>query len=171
MHFSLCCLQIIVTIHWLLSSRASWCNPRATPIPWAKPYHALDLHCYHLFSSNFCLFFQSLSSSSIHQVTFQFFLSSNSLGLSSITSNAIPIHRVSSFTCCVWFFFFFLPQNYFGSFFFLFFFLGLHPQHMPVSQARGQFRAVAAGLCYSHSNDRSELCLPPTPQLRAMPDP
>ena len=37
------------------------------------------------------------------------------------------------------------------------------------SQARGQIRAVAAGLCLSHSNTRSEPCLRPTPQLKATP--
>ena len=39
------------------------------------------------------------------------------------------------------------------------------------SQAKGRIRAVAAGLCHSHSNTRSELCPQPTPQLTAMPDP
>ena len=39
------------------------------------------------------------------------------------------------------------------------------------SQARGQIRAVAAGLHHSHSNTESEPRLPPTPQLAAMPNP
>ena len=39
------------------------------------------------------------------------------------------------------------------------------------SQARGRIRAVAAGLCYSHSNSGSELRLGPTPQLTATLDP
>ena len=39
------------------------------------------------------------------------------------------------------------------------------------SQARGQIGAVAAGLCQSHSNVRTELRLRPTPQFTAMPDP
>ena len=39
------------------------------------------------------------------------------------------------------------------------------------SQARGQIRATAAGLCHSHSNITSELRLRPTPQLRQHPDP
>ena len=39
------------------------------------------------------------------------------------------------------------------------------------SQARGLIRAVAAGLCHSHSNARSDLRLRPTPQLMAMLDP
>ena len=39
------------------------------------------------------------------------------------------------------------------------------------SQARGQIRAIAAGLHHSHSNAGSELCLQPTPQLMAMLDP
>jgi len=39
------------------------------------------------------------------------------------------------------------------------------------SQARGRIRAVAADLYHSHSNSGSELCLQPTPQLKAMPAP
>ena len=39
------------------------------------------------------------------------------------------------------------------------------------SQARGLIRAVAAGLCHSHSNARSEPNLLPTPQLTATLDP
>ena len=39
------------------------------------------------------------------------------------------------------------------------------------SQARGLIRAAASGLCHSHSKAGSEPCLPPTPQLMAMPDP
>ena len=39
------------------------------------------------------------------------------------------------------------------------------------SLARGQIRATAAGLHQSHSNLGSELCLQPTTQLTAMPDP
>ena len=37
------------------------------------------------------------------------------------------------------------------------------------SQARGQIRAVAAGL--HHSNTGSKMNLPPIPQLMATPDP
>ena len=39
------------------------------------------------------------------------------------------------------------------------------------SQARGQIRAVAAGLHHNHSNMESEPGLLPTPQLTATPDP
>ena len=39
------------------------------------------------------------------------------------------------------------------------------------SQARGLIGATAASLCHSHSNARSELCLWPTLQLPATPDP
>ena len=39
------------------------------------------------------------------------------------------------------------------------------------SQARGPIRALAASLYHSHSNARSEPCLPSTPQLTATPDP
>ena len=38
-------------------------------------------------------------------------------------------------------------------------------------QARGQIRAITAGLRHSHSNTGSEVRLPPTPQLMAMLDP
>ena len=36
------------------------------------------------------------------------------------------------------------------------------------SQARGWIRAIATGLCHSHSNTGSKLSLQPTPQLSAM---
>ena len=39
------------------------------------------------------------------------------------------------------------------------------------SQARGQIKAVDAGLCQSHSNAGSEEYLQPTPQLMATLDP
>ena len=51
----------------------------------------------------------------------------------------------------------------------MFVFLGLHPYGG--SQARGLIGAIGAGLCHSQSNMGSELCLQPTPQLTAMPDP
>ena len=47
----------------------------------------------------------------------------------------------------------------------------LAPEACGGSQARGRVRAVAAGLCQSHSNTRSEPRLRPTPQLMATPDP
>ena len=50
---------------------------------------------------------------------------------------------------------------------FLFFFLSFQG----LTQARGQFGAVATGLHHSHSNTRSELRLWSTPQLIATPDP
>ena len=45
------------------------------------------------------------------------------------------------------------------------------PMEYGGSRARGLVGAVAAGLCYSHSNAGSEPHLQPTTQLRAMPDP
>ena len=39
------------------------------------------------------------------------------------------------------------------------------------SQPRGLIGAAAAGLCLSHSNAGSELCLRPTPQLTSVLDP
>ena len=38
-------------------------------------------------------------------------------------------------------------------------------------QARGLIGAIAASLLQSHSNAGSKLCLGPTPQLTATPDP
>ena len=63
------------------------------------------------------------------------------------------------------FLFYFLTFNFFLSF------LGLHAQHMEVPRLGGQIRPTAAGLHSSHRNARSEPCLLPTPQLRAIPDP
>ena len=62
------------------------------------------------------------------------------------------------------------------SFLFLFLFVHLfnfRATHVAFgsSQARGQIRAVVAGLHRSHSNSGSEAGLLPTPQLTAMPDP
>ena len=62
-----------------------------------------------------------------------------------------------------------LFKMHFISFYFVF--LGLHPWHMEVPRIGLKIRAVAAGLCHSHGNARSELCLQPTPQLPATPDP
>ena len=39
------------------------------------------------------------------------------------------------------------------------------------SQAKGKIRAVAAGLCHSHSNAGQEPHLQPTPQLMETLDP
>ena len=62
-----------------------------------------------------------------------------------------------------------------GKFSFFFFFVFCHFSDSSVayggSQARRLIRAVATGLCHSHSNTRSELSLQPTPQLIAIPDP
>ena len=59
---------------------------------------------------------------------------------------------------------------YFILFFVFLPFLGPFPQHGG-SQARGLISVVATGLCQSHSNVGSKLCLGPTPQLMATPDP
>ena len=64
--------------------------------------------------------------------------------------------------------------SFFFFFFFFFFFSGSSratPEAYGDSQARGLIGAVDDGLCQSHSNAGSELCLQPTPQLMAMPDP
>ena len=45
------------------------------------------------------------------------------------------------------------------------------PEAYRRSKARGQIKAAAADLYHSHSNAGSELCLQPTLQLTAMPDP
>ena len=65
------------------------------------------------------------------------------------------------------------PEFIYFLFIFIFIFLVFLP--FPVayggSQARNPNRAVAAGLCQSHSNVGSEPHLRPTPQLTAMLDP
>ena len=61
--------------------------------------------------------------------------------------------------------------------FFIFIFFGLFaiswaaPTAYGGSRARGRIRAIAAGLCQSHSNLGSEPRLQPTPQLTATLDP
>ena len=45
------------------------------------------------------------------------------------------------------------------------------PEAYGSSQARRLIEVAAACLHHSYSNSRSELCLQPTPQLMAMPDP
>ena len=57
---------------------------------------------------------------------------------------------------------------------FFFFFFGLFRATLVAygcSQARGQIGAMATDLCHIHSNSGSKLCLRPTPQFMAMPDP
>ena len=54
-------------------------------------------------------------------------------------------------------------------FFWSFFLVGLHPWQYGGSQARSLIGAVAAGLCHSHINARSEPHLRPTPQLTETP--
>ena len=49
-------------------------------------------------------------------------------------------------------------------------FLGPHLRHMEVTMVGGRIRATAASLHHSH-NIGSQLCLRPTPQLTATPDP
>ena len=56
-----------------------------------------------------------------------------------------------------------------AAFLFLFFFRAA-PAAYESSQARGQIRAVAAGLCHSDSNEGSELYLQPIPWLKATSD-
>uniref|UniRef100_A0A8D2BZS2 EF-hand domain-containing protein n=1 Tax=Sus scrofa TaxID=9823 RepID=A0A8D2BZS2_PIG len=60
---------------------------------------------------------------------------------------------------------------YIPSFFFVFCLFRAAPVTHGGSQAKGQIGAVAASLRHSHSNSESELCLRPTPQLTATPDP
>ena len=57
-----------------------------------------------------------------------------------------------------------------SQFFFFFFGLKATPTTYGCSQARGGIRTVDAGLCYSHSNTRSEPHLWPTPQHMATLD-
>ena len=68
-----------------------------------------------------------------------------------------------------------LQEEYFKMQIFFFFFFFVFSRAAPTAygdfQARGLIGAVATGLCQSHSNEGSELCLQPTPQLTSMPDP
>ena len=52
-----------------------------------------------------------------------------------------------------------------------FFFFMATPAAYGDSQTRGQIGAIATGLCHSHSNAGSKLCLQPTPHLSTMLDP
>ena len=54
--------------------------------------------------------------------------------------------------------------------FFFFYYFRATPLAYAGSQARCPIGAVAAGLCHSHSNTGSKLCLWHTPQLTAMLD-
>ena len=75
-----------------------------------------------------------------------------------------PFKKIYLFIYFIFYFYLFL------FFFFVFLpFLGPLPAAYGGSQARGQIRAVAAGL--HHSNAGSELRLQPTPQLTATPYP
>jgi len=56
-------------------------------------------------------------------------------------------------------------------YFFIFCLFRAAPGAYGDSQARGPIGAVAASLHHSHSKGGSELCLQPTPQLMATPDP
>ena len=56
-------------------------------------------------------------------------------------------------------------------FFVVFCLLRAAPMAYGDSQARGLIGAIAAGLCQSHRNVGSELCLQPTQQLTVMPGP
>ena len=64
------------------------------------------------------------------------------------------------------------PDPFLFSFYFFFFFiLGLHCSMWKFPGSRGRIGAAAAGLCHSHSNEGSKLCLRPTPQVTAMLNP
>ena len=54
---------------------------------------------------------------------------------------------------------------------FFFFFFRAAPAAYGGSQAMGRIGAIAAGLCQSHINARSQPCLQPIPQLMATLDP
>ena len=63
------------------------------------------------------------------------------------------------------------PQQELSLLLIFFFFFTAAPVAYGSSEARGQIRVAAAGLCHTHSNSGSELPLWPAPQLIAMPDP
>ena len=65
---------------------------------------------------------------------------------------------------------YYIELNFFLFFFVFLLFLWATPVAYGGSQARGRIRAVATGLCQSHSNSGSEPRLQPTPRLTATPD-
>ena len=71
--------------------------------------------------------------------------------------------------------FYFQDLGWLVTLFFVFYLFVLLFRATPVtyggSQAWGQTRAAVADLHHSHSNTGPELCLRPTPQLMATPDP
>ena len=62
-------------------------------------------------------------------------------------------------------------SNNTNAFFFFLLLFRAAPEAYGGSQARGRNGVRAAGLCHSHSNMGSKLCLQPTPQLTATSDP
>ena len=71
----------------------------------------------------------------------------------------------------LWSIFIYLFLSFIFYFFGLFAFSRAAPAAYGSSQARDRIGAVAARLRQSHSNLGSELCLQPTPQRMATPDP
>ena len=63
------------------------------------------------------------------------------------------------------------PPSFILFYLFIFLLFSATPAAYGGSQASGWIRATAAGLCHSHSNAGSELCLQSTPQVTATPDP
>ena len=89
-------------------------------------------------------------------------------GLKPLCSRLWPYAHPAGILSGVFCFFFF----FFSFFFFLVFCLfRAMPSAYGGSQARDPIGAIAAGLCHSHSTTGSDLCLRPTPQLVATPDP
>ena len=66
---------------------------------------------------------------------------------------------------------FYTAHDFFFFFFCLFAISWADPAAYGGSQARGLIKAAATGLGQSHSNEGSEPCLRPTPQLTATLDP
>ena len=86
--------------------------------------------------------------------------------------NHVGSFNYVGFFCCFFVFLFLFFVCLFVCLFFVFLpFLELLPEAYGGSQARGPIGAVAASLRQSHNNTGSELCLQPTPQLTATPDP
>ena len=83
----------------------------------------------------------------------------------------IFFYKLSVSLACFFVFFFnqFIGLSRFLNFFFFFF--RATPMAYGDYQPGGQIRAATAGLHHSHSNVGSQLSMPPTPQLRATPDP
>ena len=91
------------------------------------------------------------------------------LGIISLPPLPLYVNNVKKSCPREWIFH--LLSFFLATFLFLFFWGGGAPTAYRSSQARDWIRTAATGPCHSYSNAGSELCLQPTSQLMATPDP